>query len=201
MLSFIYYNLSFISAIFFGIILLISGWFFYVKKISVHWIQIFILMVLCFLILRAGFETFLQYWAFKSGSPGMYLLPPYQSINYFVSYVWLHFWMTPMVTVSASALFGFAAVILNYFGKNRFFEKEEIFSAILGGLASGWPNFILYLALIIILMIIMNFINLIVYRDSQYRLPSGAFIILAALIVVFIGDYIAPYIGIIQFKI
>lgn len=201
MIQFLYYNLSAISLALYALILLITGWLFYSKKISVAAVQIFILTVVAFLVLKAGFGTFLQYYAFKAGTPGVYLLPPYQPITYFASYVWLHFWAVPVFAIAASFLFGFAAWVLNYFGGKQFFEKEELLLLILGGLVSGWPNFLLYLGLIVVLMIAANTVNAAFYHDSRYRLPSGVFIIAAAFITVFLGDFIAPYVGIEQFKI
>lgn len=201
MISFLYYNISTIPLILCAFILLAAGWLLYSKRLSVKLAQIFVLIVIAFLFLQAGFLTFLQYLGFKSAPPGMYLLPPYQSINYFISYVWLHFWATSIAAIGFSLAAGFTAWVLNYFGGERFFEKEEIFLLMLGGLTSGWPNFLTYLGLTIILMILVNFGNLIIYRESQYRLPSGIFIIVAALIILFFGDYLAMYLGINQFRI
>jgi len=201
MLAVLYNNLSIISLVLYALILLIAGWFFYSKRLSVKLAQIFVLLVIVFLFLQAGFLTFLQYFSFKSTPPGMYLLPPYQPITYFLSYVWLHFWAGPVAAVGFSLVSGFAAWVLNYLRGERFFEKEEIFLLALAGLTSGWPNFLMYLGLAIILMILVNFGNLIIYQDSQYRLPSGLFIIVAALIILIFGDYLAPYLGIGQFKI
>lgn len=201
MLSFLYYNLPTISLALYGAVLLLTGWFFYSKRLSVKLAQIFVLLVIAFLFLQAGFLTFLQYFSFKSAPPGMYLLPPYQPITYFVSYVWLHFWAAPVAAVGFSLVSGFGAWVLNYVGRERFFEKEEIFLLALAGLTSGWPNFLMYLGLTIILMILVNLVNLIIYRDSQHRLPSGLFIIAAALIILIFGNYLAPYVGINQFRI
>jgi membrane associated rhomboid family serine protease len=85
-----------------------------------------------------------QFFEWKQNELSSYLLPPYQSINYFIYYCFNRFFAAYAISAIASFLFLFGAKLLNRKCGERFFEPEEPFWGALGVFLSGFPGFIFY---------------------------------------------------------
>lgn len=122
--------------------------------------------------------AYLQFRAFQGGVLGLTLGRP-DTFLWFLGYVRLHFWNEYLLSLPAAILF---ALIAGYFNKKyneRFFEKEELYLIALGILLTGYPAFIFYIPLVLLVSIIAS--ALFVKRGE--RLPLYHFWASTALVV------------------
>src|SRR5512146_688301 len=92
-------------------------------------------------VLSALLMTWMQYATWKGDALSMKLLPPYQSILYFVKYVGIHFWLAPIISVLVSAAF-YGILLLLKRRNERFFEEGEPELGALAAFLVGWPRFV-----------------------------------------------------------
>jgi len=130
------------------------------KRARKIFLALFSLAVFYFLS-KAILSTFLTYRLWQANPISHYLLPPYQSISYFLSYSFFHFFR-PFVFNFFFSLFLFLAMVaLNNFFQERFFEKEEPYLAALASFFCFWPTNLIYLFLVLFLGVIFHFLYLI----------------------------------------
>jgi hypothetical protein len=94
--------------------------------------------------------AFLQFQAFQRGPLGL-TLGTKDTFLWFLGYVRLHYWNVYLVSFPAAILF---ALIGGWFNKKyaeRFFEKEELYLIATGILLTGYPGFIFYIPLVLLL--------------------------------------------------
>lgn len=92
----------------------------------------------------------LQFQAFYEG-PLQAVLGTKNGLVWFFGYVRLHFWNDYLLSLPVALLFAWTASYFNKKYHERFFEKEEPFMAALGILLTGYPAFLFYLPLVIML--------------------------------------------------
>lgn len=96
-----------------------------------------------FIFTLALLYTFLQYGVWKEDPFSQNLLPPHQSILYFVKYAGTHFWLAPLLSLIVSITFyGFLRILKH---KNeRFFEESEVELGAFTALLAGWPRMVVF---------------------------------------------------------
>jgi len=158
------------------------------------------------IILQSIFSTILNWWIWSQQGITQRLLPPHSPINYVLKYSWQHYWFESIVTVVTAAIVFLGIYFLNKkFEKNLFYNKEKYLAA-LGILATGWPNCLIFLSLVLFLGILFHFIFLcfgfIKQRERQLSSPSRLsllyFWLPCALLILLLGDIISKYIGVAQ---
>lgn len=71
--------------------------------------------------------SFWQYLIWKNNSFSKYLLPPYQNINYFLNYVYFHFWRDLFFRILSLFLILIFLKIINFiFKRDIFYDDEKI---------------------------------------------------------------------------
>ncbi len=100
--------------------------------------------------------SYLQYSFWQGSEMTRYLLPPYQSISYFISYVGVRFFGPWFLALLASFLISGAVRFLNKKFEERFFEDEEIRLIALGIFLTGYPGFIFYLVSILVVGVLLS---------------------------------------------
>lgn len=128
---------------------------------------------------------YLQFLAFYEGGLVTPILGTGKGLLWFLSYIQLHFWNDYLVSLPAGIL---VALIGYYFNKKyaeRFFEPEELYLAALGILLVGYPGFLFYLPLVLILSVAGS---LLFVRRGE-RLPLYHFWIPTALVVLLVIQF------------
>lgn len=136
--------------------------------------------------------SYLQYQAFQDSELSKFLLPPYQGIGYFVSYVFARFFAQWVVAAAVSLLVSMVARFLNKKFGERFFEKEEIALIGLGVFLSGYPGFFFYLGIIMIFGVLASLIYTILKKG---RLPLYHFWLPASAFAMIIKVWLIPALG------
>jgi hypothetical protein len=176
------------------------------------------------IILQSIFSTILNWWIWSQQGITQRLLPPHSPINYVLKYSWQHYWFESIVTVVTAAIVFFGIYFLNKkFEKNLFYNEEKYLAA-LGILATGWPNCLIFLCLVLFLGVIFHLIFLcfnankvrrrgdtvektiaISVFSKQFSSPSRLsllyFWLPCALLILLLGDIISKYIVVNQFII
>lgn len=140
----------------------------------------FVLWILSALI----FISSAQYLAWAGGAPTKYLLPPYQSINYFLIYVWWRFWASQVLSLGVALVIFYLAKWYNRRHDNGFFYDEELYYLATGVFLVGHPLWIFYfIAVIIFASAVIGFRALVLGKKEKFSLyyfwlPTAAFVII-----------------------
>ncbi len=93
---------------------------------------------------------FLQFRSFQSGVLGG-VLGTGKGLQWFLSYVQLHFWNEYVVSFIAAILFLLISYYLNKKFKGRYFEPEERYLAATGIFLVGYPLWLFYIVIVLVL--------------------------------------------------
>ncbi|HEV8601230.1 MAG TPA: hypothetical protein VGQ87_01375 [Patescibacteria group bacterium] len=98
-------------------------------------------------------------------------------LGYFIIYVAERFWLEVLLAFVITALFYFFLKSLSKY-REEFFEPEELQLALLLGLIMGWPNFVVFLILSFVMVVLISIFNRF-YLKEEYTTLSLAFLIAA----------------------
>ncbi len=134
-----------------------------------------------------GYISWLQYTIWKNNPTTANLLPPHQSIMYFLSYVGIHFWLPYGVSLLAAVIFISVFTFVNRAYEERFLFAEEVW---IGGMALflvGYPDVIVYVPLFLVAFVGVSLSRMLFLkkaaRTSPYFLwiPVAVCVILASI--------------------
>lgn len=160
----------------------------YLKKIIITGIFLFFVLSLVILIS----QSFSTYFSWKHGPIGKYFIPPYKSIFYFFIYCFTNYYSNFLLTIGGSFSVG---LLFWIFKEENRIDSLEMWLAILAAFFSGWPNLIIFLGLILLLAIFYSFIQNYIKREKK-RIFLFFPIIIACLITILFGNFMAKYLGI-----
>jgi len=121
------------------------------------------------IIFQSSLSTILNWWFWSKQGITKVLLPPHSPITYVLKYSWQHYWFEPVVIIFAAIIVFFSIYFLNKKFENQLFYNEEKYLAALGILATGWPNCLIYLSLVLFLGVISHFLFLCFNSIKQRR--------------------------------
>jgi len=136
------------------------------------------------------FQSFQQYWVWAGNELSKNLLPPYQSANYFIFYVFTRFFAPYLISLAAALVFLFLTKILNKKYGERFFEPEEFYLGASAIFLSGHPGWLFYVVFLLAIYVLIQLFSTAKssilnskfspVRVSLYRLwiPTAIFVIL-----------------------
>jgi|SRR3989344_5700032 len=105
----------------------------------------------------AGYQAFQQYHLWKNNEVSQFLLPPYQSWDYFVFYARTRFFNPYLLSLLIGLVFLWAAKMLNKKYQERFFEPIEPYLLAMSIFLVGHPLWLFYLIILLFLFLIINF--------------------------------------------
>jgi len=136
--------------------------------------------------LVAGIYSYLQFMAWVSAPPpARYLLPPYQSINYFLFYVFARYWANYILAFLLSLLTLGGARWLNRRYGERFFYPEEPYLIASAIILIGSPLWLFYLISVLAIYCLYILIWVLIMRKNirvsfyYFWLPIGIAFLLA----------------------
>ncbi|MCL4406268.1 MAG: hypothetical protein M1586_00090 [Patescibacteria group bacterium] len=113
-----------------------------------------------------------------------YVLPPYQSLDYFLFYAFSRFFAPVIIAfLAAIAILGVFSLMNGRSGE-RFFEKEEVYFAPISVVAMSYPSWLVYIPVALFAYVVYHLIVLAFSRKksrlSFYNLwfPIALFVIL-----------------------
>lgn len=107
---------------------------------------IFVLATLAYL----SYLTYLQYQAFQDG-PLQTTLSSKDGLIWFAGYVRLHFWNQYLVSLALALIILWVAEYWNKRKGEILMEREELYVAALGIFSVGYPGFLFYIVLVLLL--------------------------------------------------
>lgn len=161
----------------------------YFSKYKIR-IKYLIIGALAVFISYSGILTWLQYEAWEHNELAKYLLPPYQSVKYFISYAWLHFWLGAIFSIGLALIF-FLILFLVKKTRKGFFRENDVELGFLLALIVGWPNFIFFLPLAFALTFLIALYSKI-FKKQDYSSIALPFLIAAVIILIF-GNNMVDY--------
>lgn len=136
-----------------------------------------------------AYIVYLQYRAWLENPLMKFSLPPYRGWDYFFSYVGYRAvapWLTSLLAAIFIARF---AEYLNRKFDERFFEREEVWLMMLGIFWTGYPGFLFYIALILLVAAFISFFYTILLRR---RLPLYYFWMPMAALAILLRIWLIP---------
>lgn len=130
------------------------------------------------------FISYMQYLAWAGNALTKYLLPPHQSINYFLIYVWWRVWASYALSLAVSVAVFYSAKWYNRRHNNGFFHDEELYYLATGVFLVGHPLWIFYLIAVIgFASLVIGFRALMQRKKDKFSLyyfwlPTAAFVII-----------------------
>lgn len=132
-----------------------------------------------------SYQSYQQYQIWSQDELSKFLLPPYQSINYFLYYIGVRFFVAYAISLLAALVFIVAAKFLNKKYDERFFYQEEFYLGAIGLFLSGHPGWLFYIIAVILIYLLIHLYSLFIIHNSSNRIsfywlwiPAAIFVIL-----------------------
>lgn len=138
-----------------------------------------------------GYLSFKQYEVWLADPLAKFLLPPYQSLNYFVSYAFTHFFMSYSTSLLAALLLLGATIALNKRSGEIFFEKGESYLAALSLFLVGHPGWLIYIIILIAIYLLLHTAYYLLQRE-RVRLPLYSLWAPVAFFVILFYEWLLP---------
>lgn len=161
--------LTTLPAIFFAVVLIVSLLFSFSRgKLLLNYsllekLRMLIVAVIFFRISYPLMLSVVQYSIWSNQEFTKLLLPPHQSISYFLVYIIGRFWIDQAIAIAISLSFYVVLMLLKKY-QPRFLSKEEILLGFLMALLVGWPNIVIFVPVVFLSAIMMSIINIAVLR-------------------------------------
>jgi hypothetical protein len=148
----------------------------------------------------------IQYVVWHSNPGSRYLLPPYQSIWYFMSYGWQRFAKPEYVSLLTALFFWGLFLALQNLSRGRIFYQEEIYSAGIGLLLNPWPQNSLLIPLVLVAGILLGILRQIfgpktLFLNQPTFISTRLFWPLGGIILIFIGKWLVAVLGLEPLKL
>ncbi|MFB6212361.1 MAG: hypothetical protein ABEI53_00885, partial [Candidatus Magasanikbacteria bacterium] len=142
--------------------------------------------VFTFRVFYAFTATVTQYYVWSNHRISSYLLPPFQDVSYFINYTWLRMWLEIcLLALLAFLFFSFLKLLKNY--KERFFTAGEEELGLLLGLIVGWPDFLVFIGLGLLLVVLVSLLRKVFFEKKYTKLTPP--LLVSAWIVLITGSW------------
>lgn len=168
-----------------GILLVIWGAQLFLRPLTlkairiVSWLSVIVIVSVLLYWSVAQYEL----WQ-ESDSVARYLLPPYQSPNYFLTYIFFRFWASYLLSFLAGLFLAIFVACLNQKYQNRFFYDEEKYLLAVTVFLVGHPLWLVYVFGTLILWLIVSAVWLLFLKENRrisfryFWLPAAISVIL-----------------------
>lgn len=136
-------------------------------------------------VLFNGLLSVLQYLTWHGSPFSRFFLPPFTPINYFIRYIFLHFWLASILVFLCALAFYLIFKLIRRRNREAI-SKEELHLILLSGLLVGWPNFIIFVPSFFLLALIFSTLNLAIFKNKKNSL---LYPLLLSLVITFLGGY------------
>jgi hypothetical protein len=94
-------------------------------------------------LIYAALSAYLQYYVWNASPFTQLLLPPHAPWSYFLQYIFTHYLLNALLSISAAAFFWLVFEMLRRY-RLGIINREEPLVALLAALVVGWPGFIIF---------------------------------------------------------
>jgi len=164
-------NFHYLISLIINLILIII--FIFSKEIFHRWLLPIILVILILLLAHSLILSYFQYLVFKSHPLSQYLLPPYQNINYFLGFVFYHYFRNFYFRLVGTLLNFFIMLILNSLFKKTLFYEREYNIILIVSLLIDFPFNLLLIPLNLFIIMFLHIQNLIFKKNSPFQKISA----------------------------
>lgn len=116
----------------------------------------------------AFYLSFSQYEVWKTSQISVFLLPPYRDLSYFIYYVSWRIFSPIILALFFAVILKFSCEFLNRRLGERFLEPEESWLLALGVFLTGYPGFLFYIPL---MLLVAFFLSIIYHFMKKGRAP------------------------------
>ncbi len=152
----------------------------------------FYLFLILGLAIQPIYFTQLLYKTWINNSFSRLYLPPYQPIDYFIQYSFFRFWSHYLVALIFSLAVLFLAKYFNKKSGERYFWPEEIYFIAIAILVVGYPGWLIYFLLILVVPLLISTIQYLTSKKVQ-RLSYYHLWLPLALLAIIISRWLATF--------
>lgn len=198
-----------VPAFFSALALLIAAYIYFPKPGTgaAKKFKLFVGIIIAARVIYSAFLSFLQYYIWKNNEltsfflnhaadPRSYpklgiLTAPFEGrLGYFGLYIFERFWLGALITILVGFLFYVFLKALKRH-KERFFEVGETELGFALALLVGWPNFVIFLGLIFVFVLLVSVFRMAFFKERLTTL--GLPFILSALCVLIAGQALLQF--------
>ena len=181
--------------VFFGIVFALSVFLYFSRHKKVISYKLLVISVIGFRFFYALLLTIGQYYVWsKNGLTQLLLNAPldksitdfsFLNFGYFLFYSYGRFWLNVFIAVAVAFVFySFLKFLKKY--QERFFEEGETELGFLAALIVGWPNFVVFLPLVFVSVVLISLFRRLILKEIYTTL--GWPFVLATLITLIWGN-------------
>lgn len=152
------------------------------------------------LLMQLIIYTYAQYIAWLENPVSRYLLPPYQSLDYFAGYIWFHYGLPLAVNLAAAVVWWGILIILKRRSQGLWLDNSEAALGFLTAWLVGWPNILMYWAIMFSLMVLRLAVANI-KKQVDFRLAVTWPMIIATLVSLALGGWLLQSVGLDVLKV
>ena len=193
--------LTWLPKVFFGVIFITTVFLYYFSALKE---KLLVIISIGFYVFYAAILTISQYYIWSQNKLTQVLLNlsvdfsaiPISGIfkffckfvdcqkhGYFLFYTYGRFWMNIFISIAvAFGFYLFLKFLKKY--KERFFEEGEIELGFLAALISGWPNFVVFLPIVFVSVVLISIFRRIFWKEF-YTTLGWPFILSTLLVLIF----------------
>ncbi|MEK7520718.1 MAG: hypothetical protein AAB560_01415 [Patescibacteria group bacterium] len=150
-----------------------------------------IVAAIAFYVVYGLAETAAQYYVWKTnGFLEMVKGGGGDANGYFLFYSWGRFWISALLSIGGAFLFFYFLKALKKY-RERFFEEGELDLGFLSALLIGWPNFVVFVPLVFLSVVIIAVFRRVFLKELYTTL--GLPMLLATLLVLAFGDFLVAF--------
>lgn len=159
-------------------------------EIEIKFLKKWVILIVAAYILQLVARVFIFYWQLKKSTLGIYLLPG-KGTSFFVDNVWANYLLPLVVTVAIAFVLVAIVLLVARFVKRPFFEDIDWLIVFLTVFVVGFPNSIVLVFGSLILMIIFQILQALVFKKkiADERIKIAPFLIFTSLAILVLGNF------------
>ncbi len=159
-------------------------------EIQVKFLKKWTIVIVAAYILQLLARVFIFYWQLKKSTLGIYLLPG-KGTSFFVDNVWANYLLPLVVTIAIDFVLVAVVLLVAHLVKRPFFEEADWLVILLTVFIVGFPNLIVLIVAALILMIIFQIFQSLVFGKHllNERLKIAPFLIFTSLAILVLGNF------------
>ncbi|MBI3684985.1 hypothetical protein HY250_01105 [Candidatus Azambacteria bacterium] len=135
------------------------------------------------------------YFLAQDNAFGKFFLPPYQSWQWFAQDSLQKNLAPYAVALALGGFMYWAATLTNKYFAGDLFLKHDTYILFIAAVLVGWPGFMLYLSLVVILAVLYSVMTSMKHKTTAARVTLTNALIVSIPLVLIFGGAIAPYIN------
>jgi len=162
------------------------------NELKIVWIKYGIISIVTILFSISSYLTIATYSLWRTDQFSKFLLPPYHA-TYFYGYAFSNFWLSFFIIIIVSVFWTAFLFLVKKYSRNRLLDKNEVYLGLFTALAVGFPNFIPYVFILLILFLLQHIINFVILKNKNPIIITHSMIISAIIVILWRSEILIKF--------